>query len=186
MGYVFISYSSMNQKEADIIKDYLKKQHINTWMAPENIPAGSRYAQVINKALKECACVVLLLTDEAQNSIWVDKEIERALNYRKTVIPIQIGELELNDSFEFYISTNQVITVQKVEEDSDEMEKVLSSVQKCVEKADGSINPWNEISLIGIGGCGCHTVGRLVESYFDRDTCVENYLKDTFIADNSR
>ena len=29
MGYVFISYSSMNQKEADIIKDYLKKQQNN-------------------------------------------------------------------------------------------------------------------------------------------------------------
>lgn len=199
MSYVFISYSSINQEEAYMVRDYLKAHKIKTWMAPDNIPAGSRYAQVINKALKGCACVVLLLTNEAQNSVWVDKEIERALNYRKNIIPIQVGELHLNDTFEFYISTNQVITMKKVGTEPEKMEKVLTGVRKCIERdsitnesderalaeyaseKNSSATVWEHISLIGIGGCGCHTVYRLATSRVE--VCMPDISEE--VADSS-
>ena len=61
-GYAFISYSTKNQAAADAIRELLKRKGIATWMAPGDIPAGSKYAQVINRAVKESSCLVLILT----------------------------------------------------------------------------------------------------------------------------
>ncbi|MBR7132921.1 MAG: TIR domain-containing protein [Clostridia bacterium] len=128
MGYAFISYSTKNQAKADAMRELFKKKGINTWMAPNDIPVGSKYAEVINKALKECSCLVLMLTDEAQNSVWVAKEVERAINYHKTIITVQLEDIVLNDEFEFYISTDHFIAIHKIDESTDEIKKVLASV----------------------------------------------------------
>lgn len=42
------------------MRDHLKKHGVRVWMAPGDIPAGSKYAQVINKAIRGCAGVVLV------------------------------------------------------------------------------------------------------------------------------
>ena len=128
MGYAFISYSTKNQSDADALRALFHKNGIRTWMAPGDIPAGSKYAQVINHAIKECACFVLLLTDAAQNSPWVAKEVERAVNHGKTIIPVKMEDLVLNEEFEFYISTDQIVAVQKIDESSEAFRKVLTSV----------------------------------------------------------
>ena len=97
-------------------------------MAPGDIPPGSTYAGVINRAVKKCACFILLLSNNAQGSIWVAKEVERAVNYRKHIIPVQIEDVVLNDDFELYISTNHIIAVPKIDESSKEIKTLLDSV----------------------------------------------------------
>lgn len=125
--YVFISYSNKNQLEADSVRHLFDNEGIDTWMAPWSIPAGSIYAKEINKAIKNCACFVLLLTEEAQNSIWVSKETERAVHYNKPIIPVQLGRVVLNDEFELYISTAQVIMISKIDIHIPEIEKLLNA-----------------------------------------------------------
>lgn len=117
MSYVFISYSTKNQSTADAVYKLLNDVGIEVWMAPNNIPAGSQYAQVIDRAIEDCSCFILLLSNDAQNSVWVSKEVELAVHYHKTIIPVQLEELTLNDEFETYISTNQIITMQKIDKD---------------------------------------------------------------------
>lgn len=131
-GYILISYSTKNQSAADAIRAYLQKNGIRVWMAPGDIPAGSKYAQVINKAIKNCSGVVLMLSNAAQTSVWVPKEIERAVNYRKTVIPVKLEEVVLNDEFELYISTDQIIALPKVDENAPELKQLLSSIRALV------------------------------------------------------
>jgi len=128
MGYVFISYSSKNQEESNAVKNYLSNHGVYTWMAPGDIPAGSQYAEVISQALKNCSCMILLLTDQSQNSIWVSKEVERAIHYNKTIIPLQLGDVIMNDSFEFFLASTQVIAVKRIDE-SEAMNKLLASVK---------------------------------------------------------
>ena len=136
MGYVFISYSTKNQASADAMRELLKCKGIETWMAPGDIPPGSKYAQVINRAVKECACLLLMLSQDAQNSVWVAKEVERAVNYRKPVIPVRIEDVILNDEFELYISTDQVVAVQKIVQDSEDIKKLLRSVTAYTESGE--------------------------------------------------
>ena len=128
MGYVFISYSTQNQSSADAIRFFLTNNGVQTWMAPYDIPVGSKYAQMISQALKGCSCLVLMLSEDSQNSIWVAKEVERAIHYKKAILPIQLEDLVLNDEFELYISTDQIVPVRRIEESSEALQKVLHSI----------------------------------------------------------
>lgn len=138
MGYVFISYSTKHQEMADAIKDLFNKNGIKTWMAPYDIPGGFEYAAVINDALKNCSCLAFLFTDAAQNSRWVRKELERAINYNKVIIPIKLEDVEMNSAIEFYLSDFQVIPVRKIDETSADMKKVLDSVKTFTNSTLGS------------------------------------------------
>lgn len=134
--YVFISYSTKNQESADTMRDILRKNGIKTWMAPGDIPAGNRYAKVINRALKDCSCLVLILSNDSQNSVWVSKEVERAINYHKPIVPVQIEDVVLNDEFELYISTDQIIVIQKLDMETQEMRRIISSLYSCIKRGE--------------------------------------------------
>lgn len=122
-GYAFISYSSKNQQMADSFRTLFNQNGIKTWMAPGDIHVGSSYMKEINHALKNCACLVLLLSNAAQESQWVIKEVERAVNYHKSIIPVQIESVILNDEFEFVLGSYQVVAVHKIDHESDETKK---------------------------------------------------------------
>lgn len=139
MGYVFISYSTANQSSADAFRNLLSKHGYGTWMAPYDIPAGRKYAEVINKAIKGCDCFALLLTNQSQDSVWVAKEVERAVHYRKLLIPISLENVVLNDEFEFYISTDQIVPVKTISEDSEDIQKILQTLSACVTKSADAV-----------------------------------------------
>lgn len=139
MGYVFISYSTKNQKAADATRSLLSRRKIDTWMAPYDIPAGSSYAEVIPDALKNCACVVLLLTKDAQQSPWVSKEVERAINYRKTIVPLQLEDIMLNSTFQFFLCDQQIVSLPSVDENSPQMKKVLKVIAELAGVAGQSL-----------------------------------------------
>ena len=141
MGYAFISYSTKNQASAEILRSLLREAGIGTWMAPADIPAGSKYAQVINQAIKGCDCFVLLLSNAAQKSIWVAKEVERAVNYRKPVFTVKLEPVQLNDEFELYISTEQIIAVSELRKNDAQIGKLLRSVRAVTGCAAQSAAP---------------------------------------------
>lgn len=132
MGYVFISYSTKNQPTADALKALFNDNDIETWMAPGDIPVGSKYAAVINRAVKECSCFVLLLSNDAQDSSWVPKEVERAIDYKRPMISVKIEDVVLNDEFKLYLSTDQLIAIQKLDEEAEETKLLLKSVKSIV------------------------------------------------------
>jgi hypothetical protein len=82
---------------------------IEYWKAPEMIPAGSNYAREIPKAIRECQVFLLVISPTSQQSIWVEKELDCAINLRKTIVPIQIKKGDLSDTFRFYLNNVQII-----------------------------------------------------------------------------
>lgn len=135
-GYAFISYSTKNQSSADAIRNLFHKTDIATWMAPYDIPAGSKYAAVIGGAIKNCSCFLLLLTDDSQKSKWVPKEVERAVNYGKIVIPVQLEKVVLNNEFEMYISTDQILPIKKINQTSAEIQDLIKIVKAHTQASD--------------------------------------------------
>lgn len=128
MGYAFISYSTKNQTAADAMRQLLRKNGVDTWMAPYDIPAGSEYAEVLYDALTGCACLVLLLTGDSQNSLWVKKEVNIAISNCRTVIPVKLEDMELNSAMKLYLNDQQIVPVHTLDENSEDIQKVLKSV----------------------------------------------------------
>ncbi len=150
MGYVFISYSSQNRAVAEKFRNLFSKHQIDSWIAPDDIPAGSKYAQVINKAIKNCACFVLLLTKESIASQWVAKEVERAINYKRFIIPVKLEDVVLTDEFELYISTDQILSIPKIDENSEEVRRLIAALKAHVATSDYE-KPMLEAEIISEG-----------------------------------
>ncbi|MBQ4322860.1 MAG: toll/interleukin-1 receptor domain-containing protein [Clostridia bacterium] len=84
----------------------------------------------ITKAIKECSCFVLLLSNDSQESEAVDSEVELAtLTFKKSVITVELEKVVLNDSFTFYIHNKQIIAVHEIDENSHEIKQVLDAVR---------------------------------------------------------
>lgn len=132
MGYAFISYSSKHQEVAEAMRNLLNRKGIDTWMAPGDIPAGSVYSGVITKSLRDCSCLVLILSQATQNSRWVLQEVERAIHYEKTIIPVQIENVVYSDAFEPYLCTTHIIEVNGIDGESEAMKNIINSISVCV------------------------------------------------------
>ena len=107
--YIFISYSSKDAAFADVIINLLNQMHVAYWKAPEMIPAGSSYAKEIVSALRNCSFMLLILSANSQQSQWVEKEIDSAVNYNRRIIPLLIDDTPVNDVFRFYLNNVQMI-----------------------------------------------------------------------------
>lgn len=92
---VFISYSSQNKEAAQAMCHAMEQQGIRCWMAPRDIPYGAQYGDIIDEAIKACKAVVVLFSETAANSQWVNGELNVAFEEQKTIIPFRIDQTPL-------------------------------------------------------------------------------------------
>ena len=109
--YWFISYCSKDSHIVDVLVEILKNCGIAYWKAPEMIPAGSNYAKEIPKAINGCSLFLFVVSEASQDSIWVEKEVDMAIGYRKKIMPLKIDTSVLNDMYHFYLNNVQLIQV---------------------------------------------------------------------------
>lgn len=106
---IFISYSSNDSALAHMLRARLEKDGVPCWMAPEDIEPGEDYSTQIPPAIKACDALLLLLTANAQQSVWVPKELDIALGGKRRVIPYQLDDAPLEENFSFRLSNVQSI-----------------------------------------------------------------------------
>jgi hypothetical protein len=81
---VFISYSADDTITATRIRDGLESgtgdvAGLSCWMAPRDIAPGLDYGTQIIDAIEACTVLVLVLSESSNYSIYVRKEVERAI-----------------------------------------------------------------------------------------------------------
>lgn len=106
---VFISYSSKDMDIVNKVVEMLKENGISYWKAPEMIPAGSNYAKEIPRVICECDVFLLIISVYSQDSIWVEKEIDFAINNKKIIVPLNLTDGKLTDMFSFYLNNVQMV-----------------------------------------------------------------------------
>lgn len=107
MKEVFISYSTIDTVSAETVRNVLEKNGLSCWMAPRDIPGGSNYTKEIPIAIRNCKVFVLILSENAQNSHWVLKELDSAVNCGKVILPFMLEDCVLNDEFNFLLTGAQ-------------------------------------------------------------------------------
>ncbi len=107
--HVFISHSSEDREVAEQVCDMIEKRGLKCWIAPRNIVPGREYASEIIDAINGCGALVLVLTENANNSKFVAKEVERAVDRGKPVIPLRVREVKPGKSLELFISSSHWI-----------------------------------------------------------------------------
>lgn len=106
---VFISHSSKDSQLAFQLCEYLEKDGIKCWIAPRDVTAGIPYARAIFEGIDTSQVVLLLFSDASNQSRHVEREIDRAFNKEKIIIPFRVSDIDMSDVLSYYIGVNHHI-----------------------------------------------------------------------------
>ena len=136
MKEVFISYSTIDAAQAETVRNVLEKNGLSCWMAPRDIPGGSNYTKEIPIAIRNCKVFVLILSDNAQSSHWVLKELDSAVNCGKVILPFMLEDCSLNDEFNFLLTGAQRYSA--YQKKAEAMETLISRIRGILDVPDSA------------------------------------------------
>lgn len=105
----FISYASEDEAQATQICDSLESRGFRCWIAPRDVRSGHEYGEEIIRGIEQSRCLVLVLSEAANESIFVRREVERAVSKRRPVFPIRVQEVLPSKALELFVSTTHWI-----------------------------------------------------------------------------
>ena len=80
----FISYSSKDQTFAERLRIDLQERGFACWFAPHDLPIGAKIRSGIEDALQTHDKVILVISNHAIDSSWVETEVETTLEREVT------------------------------------------------------------------------------------------------------
>lgn len=102
--HIFISHSSIDAQWANEICHTLEERGLSCWLAPRNIVPGSEWGTAIIDGIDNSHIVLLIFSNEANESAQVRREIERAISKSIPVLPVRIEDIRPNGARESALS----------------------------------------------------------------------------------
>lgn len=89
---VFMSYSRKDEATMKRIVAFLRSSGIKVWVDNEGLVPGTPIWEVeIERAIIDTKAIVVLMSPDSKNSVWVRQEIGYAQRYRKRIFPLLIS-----------------------------------------------------------------------------------------------
>lgn len=123
--YIFISHSSKDAAGAKEVCGLLESNGHGCFLAPRDIRAGREYAQEIIEGIDRADVLVLLLSENANQSPHVLREIERAVSRGIPIVVYKMEEVNLTKSMEYFLMMHQWT--------SGETDGDYNSILKCID-----------------------------------------------------
>ncbi len=111
--YIFISHSSKEAHIAEQICNILEQNGSDCFLAPRNIRSGYEYASEILNGIDNSDAVILLLSENANTSPHILREIERAVSKSIPIIVYKLEDVTLSKSLEYFLMTHQWYNAKK-------------------------------------------------------------------------
>ena len=102
---VFISHSHVDKPAADAACAALEAKGIRCWIAPRDINPGQDWAASIVEAIRGAQIMLLVFSRHANQSPQVQREVERAANSGKALLPLRIEDVLPEAALEYYLNT---------------------------------------------------------------------------------
>ncbi|HEX2905236.1 MAG TPA: toll/interleukin-1 receptor domain-containing protein [Phototrophicaceae bacterium] len=91
MAHIFISYSKQNLDFARYLRALLESEHFAVWMDEVQLTPSSRWWKSIEQNIKSCAALVVIMSPEAYDSDWVERELLLAEANKKPLFPVLLA-----------------------------------------------------------------------------------------------
>jgi hypothetical protein len=101
---VFISYAAEDKLTADAACAILERNRLRVWIAPRDVVPGSAWAESVVDAIKSSRVMVLVFSDSANKSMYVNRELDRAVHHGISILQLRIEDTPPSRSLEFYTS----------------------------------------------------------------------------------
>lgn len=122
---IFISHSSKDAAAAEEICRLLEEKGNKCFIAPRDIRPGKEYAEELINGLEQSEAVVLLMSQNANQSPHVLREVEHAVSNKIPILVYKLEDVVLTKSMEYFLMTHQWID----REESGDYREILDFVQ---------------------------------------------------------
>lgn len=130
---IFLSHSSRDAAIADKICEQLEKNGIKCFIAPRDIRPGKEYAEEIINGIDESAAMILLMSQNANSSPHVLREVEHAVSGGTPILVYKMEEVVLSKSMEYFLMTHQWVSAKPREDFAD----IMAFARDLAEKENG-------------------------------------------------
>ena len=94
----FISYSTKDEVFTERIHADLQNKGVRCWFAPHDLPIGAKIIDALDEAIRLRDKVLLVLSENAIASDWVEGEVTRALDEERTRRGIVLFPVRIDDA----------------------------------------------------------------------------------------
>lgn len=109
--WVFLSHSSLDADDVKEARGALEAASVKCWMAPDDIPGSTDYADAIAAAIDGASLFALFLSERSTQSDNVRNELELAHNNKVGILPIRLDHSPLPGGFRLHVSRRQWVDV---------------------------------------------------------------------------
>jgi tetratricopeptide (TPR) repeat protein len=106
---VFISYSSKDAKFARAICSALESRGLPCWFSGRDVGPGESFMDAIVNAIGAAKVMVLVFSENANNSDDIKREIVLASSAKLTLIPVRVEDVVPKGAFAYQLATRQWI-----------------------------------------------------------------------------
>ena len=149
---VFISFASVDAEIARRVVASLEASGLRCWLAERDIAPASSYPVAITEAVKNSGAVLLVLTEAANQSPHVAREVEMAFNARRPILPVRIGGALPSSDLQYFLSRSQWLDA-GADLDEGELARVEARIRELLERrpltGGGIVSSWPHPAVIG-------------------------------------
>lgn len=133
---IFVSFSKQDQAAALELLGRIEAADLKCWISCRDVPRGRDYQDAIVDALDTAGAMVLVFSNNANNSEEIKRELALASAKRLFVLPVRIENAEPTKGFKYQLATRQYIDL--FEDREKGMTLVVTTLQKQLQ---ASVNP---------------------------------------------
>ena len=130
---MFISYASADSAVAEGVCEVLERAGVACWIAPRDVTPGTFYASSIVHAIDNTKAIVLILSQHAQSSPHVLREVERAASKRHPIVSMRTDQAPLPADLQYFLNTSQWLDASGGDA-ARVMPKLLAAVKLAISK----------------------------------------------------
>jgi formylglycine-generating enzyme required for sulfatase activity len=108
---IFVSHSSKDREIVVRLCHGLETRGIACWISSRDVAPGENYQEAIVRAISRARVMILVFTQNANNSDEIKKEISLASQHKLTVIPVRLEDVVPSAAFAYELATRQWINM---------------------------------------------------------------------------
>jgi hypothetical protein len=106
MAYdVFISYATAQKPLAFQLTEQFEGSQVRCWIAPRNIVSGVVWVDAIMEAIQSSRLMLVLLSNEANKSPQVMREVSQAVEVGIPILPVLVEDIRLSPRMWFWLNS---------------------------------------------------------------------------------
>jgi hypothetical protein len=131
-SHVFVSFAHEDRAAALKILEQLERARLRCWISTRDVPRGGDFQDAIVDALEQASAMVLVFSQNADNSNEIKKEVALASHAGVLILPVRIENVEPTKGFRYQFVTRNYIDLF---EDHDQNMKLMIEVLRKHQQA---------------------------------------------------